>query len=221
MDKIQTIKSLPQEEILKKVERIKPVFIGVPIIAGPDGYPYSLFSLTDFYPPLTADVVEDMADIMVYYGQFENADILVSEADRGGGPLVHAVAMRTGLPYTIANWYPAEIPGHIKVMASVGFSGEGAIYLNGMEPGMRAIIVDDLISSGGTALALIEAIEKAGATTVEALFVAEKVGRNGRVRIGTSFPTPIKTFVRFTATGETTQEFVPEDGHQDSLPYLT
>ncbi|OGD88668.1 hypothetical protein A2Z54_00345, partial [Candidatus Curtissbacteria bacterium RIFCSPHIGHO2_02_39_8] len=180
MNKIKTIKSLTKKEIDSKLARIKKTFIGIPVFKGKNGYPYSLFPLTDFKPAMKPQLIEDMADLLVYYGDFENANIIVSEADRGGGPLTHAVSMRTNLPYTLANWYPTEVEGSISVKASIGFSGDGVINLNGVEKGQKAILVDDIISSGGTAIALIECIQKAGAHVVEALFVGEKVNLNGR-----------------------------------------
>lgn len=185
----------------RKLIRIRSVFVGVPVVRGKDGYPYSFFSLTDSTPPIRPSLIEDMADLLVYHGSFRKADLIVSEADRGGGPLTQAVAVRTGLPYTLANWYPEEIQGQIAAKASVGFSGTGFIYLNGITPGQKVILVDDLLSSGGTALALIEAVEQAGAQVIEALFVGEKWDIGGRERIAQKYNIPIKTLVQFTANG--------------------
>jgi len=205
--KIKLIKSLTKKEIEKKIDRIKKTFIGIPIIKGKNGYPYSLFSLTDFRPAMKPQLIEDMADILVYYGDFANADIIVSEADRGGGPLTHAVSVRTNLPYTLANWYPTGVEGSISVKASTGFSGEGVINLNGVEKGQKAILVDDIISSGGTAIALIECIQKAGARVIEALFVGEKANLNGRKKLLKKFGIPVKTLVKFVAIAAFTEEY--------------
>lgn len=195
----------PQEEIFRKLLGIRNVFVGIPIVRGKDGYPYSFFSLTDFVPPICPQLIEDMADLIVYHGNFKEADLIVSEADRGGGPLTHAVAVRTNLPYTLANWYPKELQGEIAVKASVGFSGSGFIYLNGVTEGQKVILVDDLLSTGGTALALIEAVEQVGAQVVEALFIGEKLGLGGREKIIQKYDIPIKTLVRFTANGDKTR----------------
>lgn len=201
-----------RQEISRKLCRVKNVFVGVPIVRGENGYPYSLFSLTDFVPPIAPSLVEDMADLLVCRGSFRKADLIVSEADRGGGPLTHAVAVRTGLPYTLANWYSAGVKGEIKVKASVAFSGTGFIYLNGVVPGQKVVLVDDLLSSGGTALALIDAVEQAGAQVIEALFVGEKCELGGRERITKKYDIPIKTLVPFTAIGEKTQLVHDPDG---------
>ena len=202
------LNSLDQYVIQEKLERIKKTFIGKPIYFDKTGYPYSLFTLTDFDPPMEPTLIEDMADLLVHYGDFENVDLIVSEADRGGGPLTHAVSMRTNIPYTLANWYPSGGPGELQVAASVGFSGNGSIFLNGIKKGQRTILVDDLLSSGGTALALIETILKGGAAVKQALFVGEKVLMRGRQKLEKNYSIPIISLVKFKAERGLTKESI-------------
>lgn len=119
-------------------------------------------------------LIEDMADLLIYYGDFTNIDLIVSEADRGGGPLTHAVARKTNIPYTLANWYPIKAEGAISVKASVGFSGDGTICVFGLRPGQKTIFVDDIISSGGTARALIQVVNKTGLPIKQALLTGAR-----------------------------------------------
>lgn len=202
------LKSLDQYAIQEKLERITRSFIDKPVHFDKTGYPYSLFTLTDFYPPMEPTLIEDMADLLVHYGDFENIDLIVSEADRGGGPLTHAISTRTNIPYTLANWYPSGGPGELQVGASVGFSGNGFIFLNGIKKGQRTILVDDLLSSGGTAIALIQAILKGGATVKQALFVAEKVLMHGRQKLEKNYSIPIISLVKFKAEGGYTKDSI-------------
>lgn len=200
---------LTQKQIRAKLEKVKRSFIGLPVQIGTNGYPYVLFPLTDFEPPVHPSLIEDMADLLVNIGHFENADLIVSEDDRGGGPLTHAVACRTDLPYTLANWYPAGITGQIKVDASIGFSGKGNIYVNGIKPRQKIIIIDDILSSGGTSIALVKAVRKARAEVLEMLFVGEKVDQKGRMRIHEEFPDlSVNTLVKFTAQGGKVKEIL-------------
>jgi adenine phosphoribosyltransferase len=125
-------------------------------------------------------------------------NLIVSEADRGGGPLTQSIALKTGIPYTLANWYPTSAPEAQFVGASVGFSGQGSISVYGIEAGKKVILVDDLLSSGGTSEGLIKAILEAGATIDEALFVGEKVNKNGRQLLAKEFPNiKVTSLVRF------------------------
>ncbi|MDD3647380.1 MAG: phosphoribosyltransferase family protein [Candidatus Dojkabacteria bacterium] len=181
----------------EKLTRIKKSFLNIPVVPGSNGYPYVLLSLTDSVPPMDPDLIEDMADLLVLEGDFSNVDIIVSEADRGGGPLTHAVALRTGTPYVLANWYPNGIRGETKVKTSIGFSGEGHIYLNSLKKGQKAIVIDDLLSSGGTVDAIISALKGTGVLVKETLFVGEKLGIGGRERILKNHKIQIKSLVQF------------------------
>lgn len=195
---ILRIKSISPEVVLAKTQRVRESFIGIPIHRGLKDYPYSLFALTD--GPINPTLVEDMADLLIYHGNFEGVDLLVSEGDRGGGPLAQAVAFKTGIPFTLANWHavPPDAPGIVTIRTSAGFSGQGDIVINGIQPGQRIILVDDLLSSGGTSEALIKAIREAGATIEQALFVGEKVNLYGRDKIAQEFPNiRVTSLVRF------------------------
>jgi len=208
-NEILQIKSLSPEIIRQKTERVKTSFIGKPIfmINNKEGepYPYVPFTLTDSCPPIKASLIEDMADLLIWHGNFDNIDLLVSEADRGGGPLAHAIGRKTGIPYALANWDPVEIPGAISIPAKVGFSGQGYLCLFGLEPNQHTVIIDDLLSQGGTAKALIEAIRRVGAHIEETLFVGEKDNMGGR-EIIEQLGVKVTSLVRFISEGEFTTE---------------
>ena len=84
---------------------------------------------------MTPDMVETMADLCCYYSSMETCDVIVSEADRGGGPLAHACALRMGLPYVLAVWSTA-VETTSSVDAQIGFSGVGRLFVNGLTKGM-------------------------------------------------------------------------------------
>lgn len=191
---VNVIKRMPASELQRKQRRVAASFAGVPIVANDavGGYPYCFFALTDFKPALEPSLVEDMADLAVHAADFHRCEVLVSEGDRGGGPLLHAISLRTHQPYVIASWTmstgtAAETqpppPGdghHVTSAASgviqVGFGGSHCqLSLAGLRPGMRCIFVDDMLSSGGTAEAVLRCVLQLGARPVEAVFASEKL----------------------------------------------
>jgi len=128
---------------------------------------------------------------------------IVGEEDKGG-VLVAAVSIVTGRPFGLARWCPSGLPGQI----SVGFESEyadGEIYLNGVDAGDEVVIVDDLISTGGTMIALIEAIEQAGARINDIVCVAEKVEYDGRERIREATGHDVKCLIQLSISGATCQ----------------
>jgi adenine phosphoribosyltransferase len=57
------------------------------------------------------------------------------------------------------------------------------IHKDAVKPGMRVVVADDLLATGGTALATIRLVEKLGGTVAAASFVIELDGLKGRERL--------------------------------------
>ena len=55
--------------------------------------------------------------------------------------------------------------------------------MNGVDRDDRVVIIDDVISTGGTMVGLIKAIQKAGAQIIDIVCVAEKVEYGGVARV--------------------------------------
>lgn len=212
------LKKMPQEEMYKKLNRVTSSFTGVPVIFNKElQYPYCNFSITDFKPALDPMLIEDIADLSVYFSDFSRCDVLVSEGDRGGGPMVQAISVRTHLPYIIATWTLTPVNGVLSKKGHVGFSGTNSqLSLSGIDEGMRCAFVDDMLSSGGTAEAVFGCIRAMGGFIIEAVFASEKLYpeagkllpvRKGKLRLNKSFPgTIITTLVQFVVQSDKTEE---------------
>ncbi|MBA0593355.1 hypothetical protein Gorai_010301 [Gossypium raimondii] len=57
------------------------------------------------------------------------------------------------------------------------------MHLGAVEPGERALVVDDLIATGGTLCAAMKLLERAGAEVVECACVIELPDLKGRERL--------------------------------------
>jgi adenine phosphoribosyltransferase len=68
------------------------------------------------------------------------------------------------------------------------------IHQDAFQPGDRVVLVDDLLATGGTALAAARLIEKAGGKVAEICFLIELGFLHGREKIGNY---PIHSFVKF------------------------
>jgi adenine phosphoribosyltransferase len=78
--------------------------------------------------------------------------------------------------------------------------GSVNIYLNGVTPSDRVILIDDLISTGGTLVALVKAIREAGAQILEILTIGEKEENHGRRHLLEETGVPLKTMLVTTLT---------------------
>ena len=95
-----------------------------------------------------------------------------------------AMADRLGLPFV-----PVRKPGKLPAARySVGYTleyGESQLdmHRDAFTPGTQAYIVDDLVSTGGTAEAATKLVEMAGGEVVALGFVIELTDLGGRARI--------------------------------------
>ncbi|MCY3539543.1 MAG: xanthine phosphoribosyltransferase [Acidimicrobiia bacterium] len=104
-------------------------------------------------------------------------DILVT-AEASGIPPAVCAARELSLPLVYAKKY--VLPGTRQAVskevrsATKGFEYTIEIRKHVIEPGMKALVVDDFLAQGRTALALGEIIEELGAEMLGAVFAIEK-----------------------------------------------
>jgi adenine phosphoribosyltransferase len=70
------------------------------------------------------------------------------------------------------------------------------MHLDAVRPGERVMLVDDLIATGGTALAAVQLLKEAGAEIMAAAFVVDLPELNGAERLRAA-GVPVSTLVAF------------------------
>jgi adenine phosphoribosyltransferase len=132
-----------------------------PLVQDPAAYRYAVDALIEGIEPLRPDAI-------------------VAIESRGflfGAP----IALRLGLPFV-----PVRKPGHLPAEhMSVEYAleyGESQldIHVDALERGQRAVIVDDLLATGGTAAATAQLVERLGASVAGFAFVIELTFLRGR-----------------------------------------
>jgi adenine/guanine phosphoribosyltransferase-like PRPP-binding protein len=163
-------------------------------------YKFLINSLTEQIPATSAELLQAAADWIVAAGDFTQATKIAGEEDKGA-ILVAAVSLATGLPFGMARWYPSGLEGQVSVDFEMEYTS-GRLFLNGIEEGDKVVIVDDMISTGGTMLALIEAVQLAKAEIVDIICVAEKIEYSGVQKIADQTKYQVKTLVKISIAGE-------------------
>jgi xanthine phosphoribosyltransferase len=128
---------------------------------------------------------------------FEPTLVLTAEAS-GIAPAL-AVALALELPLVYAKKYApvVETPAISRIVPSPTKGGETKLAVSGryLTAGMRVALVDDFLANGKTALALTEIVADAGAETVVAGFLVEKLFQNGRAALA-ALGIPIATLAQ-------------------------
>ncbi|MDD1673023.1 MAG: purine phosphoribosyltransferase family protein [Methanomicrobiales archaeon] len=128
-------------------------------------YDYFIHPITDGIPSVHPTLLRDVACGMIRALDLDQVDLIVV-AEAMGIHIGTTLSLMTDLPFTIVRkrWY--GLPGEIAVHQTTGYS-KGGLYMNGVQKEDRVAIVDDVISTGGTMMALIGALNVAGAEIVD------------------------------------------------------
>ena len=148
-----------------------------PIVQRGD-YNYFIHPITDGVPSLDPAVLREVATAMIKVLDLSGVDRIVA-AEAMGIPIGAIISSMTDLPLNIVRKREYQLPGEIAVHQMTGYS-KGQLFLNGVREGERVVIVDDVISTGGTTRALLAALDKTGADVVDICFAI----RRGNADIG-------------------------------------
>ena len=165
---------------------------GAPIIWKGE-YPYFIHPISDGIPRMEAEVLRATRDLIVSMVDWSQIDLVVS-VEAMGLPLLAAVGEATGKPTVVIRKRSYGMKGEVEVDVSTGYSSSIA-YINDISPGERILVVDDVISTGGTLEPLLEALEGMGAVLKDVIVAIEK--GEGKDRLSKERPDwPIRTLAR-------------------------
>jgi adenine phosphoribosyltransferase len=135
-----------------------------PIVKRGD-YNYFIHPITDGVPIVDPELLRDVCTAMIKVLDLTGVEkIVVVEAM--GIHIGSVLSTMTDIPMTIMRKREYKLPCEIAVHQTTGYS-KGELYLNGVYKGDRVVIIDDVISTGGTMKALLKALEIAGAEIVD------------------------------------------------------
>jgi len=156
-------------------------------------YPYFIHPISDGIPRMDADVLRATRDLIVEMVEWSKVDLVVS-VEAMGLPLLAAVGDATGKPTVVIRKRQYGMEGEVRVDVATGYS-QSATYINDIKPGERILIVDDVISTGGTLEPILETLEKMGVILQDIVIAIEK--GEGRERLARERPDwPIRTLAR-------------------------
>jgi adenine phosphoribosyltransferase len=136
-------------------------------------YSYFIHPITDGIPEVKPDllneVICEMEKRIRKYGRIDK--IVTVEAM--GIPLATALSTKMKIPFVIIRKKPYELPNEIVVEQTTGYS-KSRLYINGLKQKDKIIIVDDVLSTGGTIKAVIPALKKFGVDLKGVIIVVDR-----------------------------------------------
>jgi adenine/guanine phosphoribosyltransferase-like PRPP-binding protein len=147
------------------------------------GRRYCVNPLFDHVPATDPELVSQVCYEISEKVDFTKVDILIGEEDRGGY-ICALMAYIEKKPFTLTKWNPVDLQGEVSVDFRNAYT-KGKLYLNGVGEyrGKKAILVEDMIDTGGTIIAMVELCRSQGLEIIDIIVVAAKTNYGGLERI--------------------------------------
>jgi adenine phosphoribosyltransferase len=137
------------------------------------GYPYLIHPLIDGVPRVEPALLQAWLDWATSQDDLLGQATVLLAPEAMGLPLAAPLSLATGLPYVVVRKRKYELPGEQVAYCETGY-GESCLHLNDIKPEDKVLVVDDVLSTGGTLNAILATIVAAGATPVGALVFLDK-----------------------------------------------
>ncbi len=155
------------------MERLQESVKTAPII-DKDGYSYLIHPVSNCVPALDPELLRAIVVRIIRKAELENIDKIVTP-EAMGIHLSTAVSLMTDIPLVVIRKREYGLDGEVSLAKSTGYS-ESEMYINDVAAGDRILVLDDLISTGGTMRAIVQALDEIGCDIVDIVVAIRKVG---------------------------------------------
>jgi adenine phosphoribosyltransferase len=152
------------------LEKLRKSLDSCPIVKKGD-YDYFVHPITDGIPHMEPELLQEVITKIREIGIMDCDKIVAAEAM--AIPLGVALSIQIDKPYVVIRKRQYGLPGEVSVKQVTGYS-KADMYVNGISRGDRVLIVDDVLSTGGTLRAVVSALRGIGAEIVDTIIVFNK-----------------------------------------------
>jgi adenine phosphoribosyltransferase len=187
------------------MDQLRQSLLDAPIIEKGE-YEYFVHPVSDGVPMLRPELLREIVIKIIRKADLEDVDKIVTPAAMG----IHistAVSLMTDVPLVVIRKRQYGLDGEVSLSAQTGYS-ESEMYINDVEEGDRVLVLDDVLSTGGTMKAILDALEHIGAEVIDVVAVIKKAGPNELDDAGYS----VKTLINVTVEDG---EVIIVDAHGD------
>ena len=156
------------KEVIKSLETS-------PIVKKGD-YNYFVNPISNGVPAMNPSMLRDLARVVYKYADLNIDKIVAVEAM--GIHLATALSLATDIPFVVIRKRQYGLPGETEVYQKTGY-GSSNLYVNDLHEGERILLIDDVVSTGGTLVALIRTLTDMGLDLKSVVAIIDKgEGRN-------------------------------------------
>jgi len=151
------------EELLKSLKES-------PIVKKGD-YNYFVHPITDGIPEMKPKILKEIIAVLK-----EKVDLNVDKivcVEAMGIHLATALSLETDIPFAVIRKREYGLDGEIPVFQKTGYSQQN-LYINSINAGEKILFIDDVVSTGGTMIATLNALKSINAEITEVIAIVEK-----------------------------------------------
>jgi len=171
------------------IELLKKSLKEAPVVKKGD-YFYVVHPITDGVPEISPSLLKEVTnEIKKYIENLGKIDKIVT-MEAMGIPLASVLSINMNIPFTIIRKREYGLQGEISVEQETGYS-KSKLFINGLKKDENVVIVDDVLSTGGTLKAVLSVLKKIGVNIKGVIIVvdkgkcAEKIGKEYNIQIKT------------------------------------
>ncbi|MBC9986981.1 MULTISPECIES: hypoxanthine/guanine phosphoribosyltransferase [Haloferax] len=154
------------------MQRLEESLHEAPII-DKDGYSYLVHPISNGVPMLDPQLLREVVVGITRAADLDVDKIVAPEAM--GIHIATALSLQTDVPLVVIRKREYGLDGEVALHQTTGYS-ESEMFINDIEDGDRVLIVDDLLSTGGTLAAICGALDDIGAEVSDIVVAIRKVG---------------------------------------------
>jgi adenine phosphoribosyltransferase len=171
------------------MQRLQESVKSAPIVDR-DGYSYLIHPVSNCVPALDPELLREIVVRIIRKAELENVDKIVTP-EAMGIHLSTAVSLMTDIPLVVIRKREYGLEGEVSLAKSTGYS-DSEMYINDVSEGDRILLLDDLISTGGTLRAIVGALDETGCEIVDIVIAIRKVGGEDALE---GIDHPVKTLI--------------------------
>ncbi|UWG51610.1 Adenine/guanine phosphoribosyltransferase or related PRPP-binding protein [Halalkaliarchaeum sp. AArc-CO] len=157
------------------MDRLEQSLLDAPIIEKGE-YQYFVHPISDGVPMLEPELLREIVIKIIRKAELEDVDKIVTPAAMG----IHistAVSLMTDIPLVVIRKREYGLDGEVSLAKQTGYS-ESEMFINDVEAGDRVLVLDDVLSTGGTMKGILDALSDIGAEIIDVVAVIKKTGPN-------------------------------------------